>query len=55
MIAVHSPKRSRDALFLSNYSTINMLDPLKRVPGVGEASLFGNLDYSMRVWLNFST
>ncbi len=52
VIAVYSPKGSRDALFLSNFATINMLDILRRVPGVGDASLFGGLDYSMRVWLN---
>ena len=52
VVAVYSPKESRDALFLSNYATINMLDTLKRVPGVGDASLFGALDYSMRIWLN---
>jgi hydrophobe/amphiphile efflux-1 (HAE1) family protein len=52
VVAVYSPKHTRDALFLSNFATINLLDVLKRVPGVGEASLFGPLDYSMRVWLN---
>ena len=51
VIAVYAPKGDRDALFLSNFATINLLDTLKRVPGVGEASLFGPLDYSMRVWL----
>src|SRR5712664_127280 len=52
VVAIYSPKGSRDALFLSNYATINMLDTLKRVRGVGDASLFGGLDYSMRIWLN---
>ena len=52
VVAVYSPKGSRDALFLSNFATISLLDTLKRVPGVGEASLFGPLDYSMRVWLS---
>eukprot|EP01037_Dinobryon_pediforme_P005795 gene5795-5858_t len=37
-------------LFLSNYVTINVLDTISRVPGVGQASLFGGLDYSMRIW-----
>jgi hypothetical protein len=44
--AVYSPKGSRDALFLSNFAQINMLDILKRIPGVGDAALFGPLDYS---------
>ncbi|MBL0898728.1 MAG: efflux RND transporter permease subunit [Reyranella sp.] len=52
VVAVYSPKGSRDGLFLSNFATINLLDTLRRVPGVGNASLFGALDYSMRVWLN---
>src|SRR5215218_2606086 len=52
VVAVYSPKGSRDALFLSNFTTITMLDTLRRVPGVGDATLFGALDYSMRVWLN---
>ena len=48
LIAVHSPKGSRDGQFLSNYATIDMLDMLRRVPGVGDATLFGPLDYAMR-------
>src|SRR5215471_6351446 len=51
-IAFFSPKGTRDALFLSNFATITVLDAVKRVPGVGDASLFGPLDYSMRIWLN---
>ncbi|MEB2345243.1 MAG: multidrug efflux RND transporter permease subunit [Deltaproteobacteria bacterium] len=47
-----SPDRSRDALFLSNYALINLVDPLKRVPGVGEVSLFGERRFAMRVWLD---
>ena len=47
----YSPNGTKDALFLSNYATINVLDRLARVPGVGEAMLFGPLDYSMRIWL----
>ena len=49
---LYSPKGTYDPLFLSNYVTINMLDVLKRVNGVGDAALFGPLDYSMRVWLD---
>ncbi|MBI2735635.1 MAG: efflux RND transporter permease subunit [Rhodospirillales bacterium] len=52
VVAVYSPKGSRDGLFLSNFSTITLLDTLRRVPGVGDATLFGALDYSMRIWLN---
>ena len=52
VLAVYSPDSRYDTLFLSNYATINLLDNIKRVPGVGDAYLFGALDYSMRVWLN---
>ena len=52
VLAVYSPDSRYDTLFLSNYATINILDNIKRVPGVGDAYLFGALDYSMRVWLN---
>jgi len=45
-----SPDGSRAPLFLSNYATINVIDRLARVPGVGQVNLFGALDYSMRIW-----
>lgn len=41
-----------DNLFLTNYATINVLDVLKRVPGVGDVMIYGALDYSMRVRLD---
>jgi len=52
-ISLFSPDNSRDSLFLSNYATINMIDPLARVQGVGQASiLVGRMDYSIRVWVS---
>ena len=51
VIAVYSPKETHDELFISNYVTINLLDQIKSTPGVGDASLFGPQDYSMRVWV----
>jgi hydrophobe/amphiphile efflux-1 (HAE1) family protein len=51
VIALYSPKHTHDSLFLSNYVTINMLDPIRSTPGVGDASLWGPQDYSMRVWV----
>ena len=51
VINIYSPDASYDTLFLSNYATINVLDNVKRVAGVGDAFLFGALDYSMRVWV----
>ncbi len=47
-----SPKGSRDALFLSNYASINIENSLGRINGVGSVSQFGALDYGMRVWLD---
>jgi hydrophobe/amphiphile efflux-1 (HAE1) family protein len=46
----YSEGAKQDPLFISNYVTINALDALSRVPGVGQASLFGALNYSMRIW-----
>ena len=37
---------------LNNYATINIIDPLSRIRGVGQATLFGPLDYSLRLWLD---
>ena len=52
VLTLYSPKGSYDQLFLSNYATINVLDALGRINGVGQATLFGPLDYSLRVWLD---
>ena len=41
VIAVYSPKHTHDPLFISNYVTINLLDPIKSTPGVGDATLLG--------------
>lgn len=50
-INIQSPTGQYDELFLSNYSTINIVDELLRVPGVSNAQVFNARDYSMRVWL----
>src|SRR5213592_4355079 len=47
-----SPEDSRDALYLSNYATIQVKDALARIPGVGDVTMLGARDYSMRVWLD---
>ncbi|MDQ0559858.1 hydrophobe/amphiphile efflux-1 (HAE1) family protein [Rhizobium mesoamericanum] len=49
--AIYSPKGTKDEIFISNYATINIRDAIARLPGVGEASVFGPA-YSMRVWMN---
>ncbi len=52
VVNIYSPNGTYDNLFLSNYATINIRDELARIGGVGDATLFGPLDYSMRVWLS---
>src|SRR5438874_760132 len=51
VVAVYSPKRTYDPLFLSNYVTINLLDQIRSTPGVGDAVLWGPQDYAMRAWV----
>ncbi|AQZ34978.1 RND transporter [Pseudomonas sp. LPH1] len=51
VITLYSPDDSRDPIFISNYALINVIDELKRLKGVGDASQFGSKDYSMRIWL----
>lgn len=50
LVTLYSPDASYDQLFLSNYASIYLLDPLSRVPGVGDTMHFGQ-EYSMRLWL----
>src|SRR5580693_4671346 len=54
MMVVHlySPDKSRDALFMSNYATLEVTDAVTRVDGVGSITVFGARDYAMRVWLD---
>jgi multidrug efflux pump len=51
IVTLTSPDGRYDEVFLSNYATLNLLEPLKRVPGVGEVQNFSGRDYSMRIWL----
>src|ERR1700738_573588 len=51
VIAVYSPKHTHDPLFISNYATLNLLDPVKNTTGVGDAYLWGPQDYAMRAWV----
>jgi multidrug efflux pump len=43
-----------DPLFITNFAIINVLDELSRTAGVGEAKLFGGLNYSMRIWFDMA-
>ena len=51
VIALYSPDGRYDAVYLHNYMQVNVADELKRVPGVGDVTVFGYMDYSMRIWL----
>jgi hydrophobe/amphiphile efflux-1 (HAE1) family protein len=52
LVSLISPGNARDTLYLSNYASINIVDELKRVPGIADVTVFGARDYSMRVWIN---
>src|SRR6188472_624792 len=51
-VALTSPDNRFDQLYLSNYATINIIDNLKRIKGVGDVQNFTAADYSLRVWLD---
>jgi HAE1 family hydrophobic/amphiphilic exporter-1/multidrug efflux pump len=51
VVSLLSPDNRFDTLVLSNYASINLVDELKRIPGVGDLNVFGARDFSMRVWL----
>ncbi|WP_300706848.1 multidrug efflux RND transporter permease subunit [uncultured Desulfovibrio sp.] len=51
VIALYSPDGRYDEVYLHNYMQVNIADELKRVPGVGDVSVFGQMDYSMRIWI----
>lgn len=51
LVALTSEKSRYNTLFLSNYASLNIVDELKRLKGVGDVTIFGAQDYSMRVWL----
>ncbi len=52
VVNLFSPEARFDSVYLSNYANLNIEGELARVPGVGEASILGPLDYGMRVWLD---
>ncbi|WP_277187731.1 efflux RND transporter permease subunit, partial [Caballeronia sp. BR00000012568055] len=51
VIAIYSPTNRYDSTYIANYANVYVLDALKRIPGANQASIFGNPDYAMRVWL----
>jgi hydrophobe/amphiphile efflux-1 (HAE1) family protein len=51
-IVLYSANGAQDPLFITNYAIINVLDAISRTPGVGQASLFAKMNYSMRIWFD---
>ncbi|BCP51436.1 multidrug efflux RND transporter permease subunit [Kaistia sp. 32K] len=51
VVALTSDNPQYDSVYLANYALLNIIDELKRTPGVGEANLFSRENYAMRVWL----
>ncbi len=51
LISLSSPHGTHDARFLANFATINLNDPIARLYGVGQTTVFGAGDYAMRLWV----
>jgi HAE1 family hydrophobic/amphiphilic exporter-1 len=51
IFSLYSENPEYDDIFLQNYANINILPKIKRIAGVGEAVIFSQKDYSMRIWL----
>lgn len=45
MIALDAPDKRYDSVYISDYALVNVLDEIKRIPGVGEAMIFGAKGY----------
>ena len=52
IVTLTSEGNKYDALFLSNFATLQLRDKLARLPGVGDVTVFGIGQYSMRIWLD---
>ncbi|SMD00499.1 efflux RND transporter permease subunit [Pedobacter africanus] len=51
IFGIYSDSASYDQTFLQNYANINLIPQIKRINGVGDATAFGLMDYTMRIWL----
>ena len=51
LVSLFAPDGQYDSLYLSNYATLRLKDEVSRVQGVGDVTIFGSSDYSLRVWL----
>ena len=51
-IVLYSDTGAQDPVFITNYAVVNILDAISRTPGVGQATLFAKMNYSMRIWFD---
>jgi multidrug efflux pump len=51
-IMLQSPNNTYDSVYLSNYALLNLVESLKRVKGVGDATIFGAKDYAIKIWMD---
>lgn len=51
MVSMQSTSSAYDRTYVGNYALLNVVDDLKRIQGVGDAQVLGNIDYAMRIWL----
>ena len=52
IVPFYSPNGTLKPIQLADYVNLNVVDAIKRVPGVGDADVFGNAQSAMRIWLN---
>ena len=52
IVTMQSKSAQYDTIYVSNYTLLNVIDEIKRIKGVGDASLFASQDYSMRIWIS---
>lgn len=52
LYTLSSPDNTFDAVYLANYAYVSLVDPVKRVPGVGDVQVFGAGRYAVRIWLD---
>ncbi len=52
VVAFTSKGQKHDPIFISNYLAVNVMDELKRIKGIGDASIFGARDYAIRLWIS---
>jgi HAE1 family hydrophobic/amphiphilic exporter-1 len=55
ILALFSPKKTYDSVFIANYANINLVDQLLRTRGVAQVNIFGAGQYAIRVWVNPDT